>query len=242
MTRLPADKALQQMSDWLAQLFGQRLRSLVVYGSVASGNHHAGYSDVNLLCILDRIDAATLDQAADALRWWIDQGNPPMVVLSQAELQDAADVFPIEYLDIRSHHRLVRGEDLITGLPHYPEQHRLQVEHDLRTHLIRLRSRYMRANKDAKAVEKLLLESVSTFLTLFRHALVAVGEPLLAKKQDIAAAAAAHFEFNVEPFQAILAARSAGSPMVRDKKQIYPLFAAYIEAIQRVERRLEEQP
>ena len=240
MARLPVDKALQQISDWLAQLFGARLRSLVAYGSVAMGNHHAGASDVNLLCILDTVNAATLDQAADALRWWTEQGNPPIVMLSQPELEDAADVFPIEYLDIRSHHRLLRGEDLITALPHYSAQHRLQVEHELRTQLIRLRSRYMRANKDAKAVEKLLLDSCSTFVTLFRHALVAVGEPILARKEDIVAAAAARFGFDSEPFRAILAARSGASPLVRDKKQIYPLFAAYLDAIQRVERRVEE--
>lgn len=240
MARLPVDKALQQISDWLTQLFGTRLRSLVAYGSVATGNHHAGTSDMNLLCVLDVVNAATLDQAADALRWWTGQGNPPIVLLSQPELEDAADVFPIEYLDIRSHHRLLRGQDLITSLPHDAAQHRLQVEHELRTQLIRLRGRYMRVNKDAKAVEKLLLDSLSTFVTLFRHALVAVGEPILAHKEDIVAAAAARFGFDSAPFRAILAARSGDSPLVRDKKQIYPVFAAYLDAIQRVERRVEE--
>lgn len=240
MARLPADQALQQISDWLAQIFGARLRSLLAYGSVATGNHHAGASDVNLLCILDTVNAATLDQAADALRWWMEQGNPPLVMLSQAEMEDAADVFPIEYLDIRSHHRLLRGEDLITALPHHAAEHRLQVEHELRTQLIRLRGRYMRVNKDVRAVEKLLLESFSTFVTLFRHALVVVGEPILARKDDIVTAAAARFGFDSAPFRAILAARSSESPLVRDKKQIYPLFAAYLEAIQCVERRVEE--
>ncbi len=240
MARLPVDKALQQVSDWLIQLFGTRLRSLVAYGSVATGNHHAGTSDMNLLCVLDVVNAATLDQAADALRWWTGQGNPPIVLLSQPELEDAADVFPIEYLDIRSHHRLLRGQDLITSLPHDAAQHRLQVEHELRTQLIRLRGRYMRVNKDAKAVEKLLLDSFSTFVTLFRHALVAVGEPILAHKEDIVAAAAARFGFDSAPFRAILAARSGDSTLVRDKKQVYPVFAAYLDAIQRVERRVEE--
>lgn len=242
MTRLPAEKALQQISDWLTQLFGPRLRSLVAYGSVVTGNHHPGLSGVNLLCVFDEVNAAVLDRAADAVRWWIEQGNPPMVLLSRAELETAADVFPIEYLDIRSHHRVLRGEDLMTGLPHHPTLHRLQVEHDLRTQLIRLRSRYMRTNKDPKAVEKLLMESLSTFTTLFRHALVAVGEPILARKEDIIAAAAARFGFDAEPIRAILAARLGASPIAHDKKQIYSLFAAYLDAIQRVERRLEEEP
>lgn len=239
MARLPAEKALQQISDWLTQLFGARLRSLVAYGSVAAGNHHAGASDVNLLCVLDEVNVATLDQSADALRWWMEQGNPPMVVLSQSELEDAADVFPIEYLDIRSHHRLLRGEDLVSRLPHHADLHRLQVERELRTQLIRLRGRYMRVNKDARAVEKLLLESCSTFVTLFRHALVVVGGPILARKEDIVAAVAERFEFDSEPFRAILAARRGDAPLVRDRKQIYPLFAAYLDAIQRVERRVE---
>ena len=239
MAKLDPEAALNQFAAWLERLLAARLRSLIAYGSYTGGNHHGEHSDINLLCVLDRVDGATLDQVAEALRWWTGQGRAPVVLLSEAELRDAADVFPIEYLDIQRNHRLLKGEDLVASLPHDPRLHRLQVERELRAKLVKLRAGYVGRQKDGKAIEALLLESFSTFVTLFRHALAAVGEPLLLAKEEVIAAAARRFDFAAEPFQAVLNARREARRLPRDLAAIRPIFAGYHDAIQRVERALE---
>lgn len=240
MAKLTKEAALDKIAAWLAELYGERLQSLIVYGSGTGANHHTKRSDLNLLAVLDRLDAATLDQGAAAVKWWTDQGNAPVVMLARDEQDDAADVFPIEYLDIQANHRVLKGEDLFARIPSFPDLHRRQVEHDLRAKLLRLRGAYMASGRDAKGLEALLLDSVSTFVTLFRHALVACGEPLRLPKDEVLAAAAARFQFAAAPFTAILGARRAGSRIEDGKLEaLRALFAQYLAAIQQVERALE---
>jgi len=236
------EAALEKITAWLVQLYGERLQSLVVYGSLApGGNHDAQRSDINLLAVLDRLDAATLDQGAPAVQWWSAQGNPPLVMLARDEQNDAAEVFPIEYLDIQAHHRVLKGEDLFAQAPHYPEIHRRHVEHDLRAKLLRLRGAYMSVGHDAKKLEALLLDSSSAFLTLFRHALVAVGEPMRVPKDEVLAAAAARFHFAPASFAAILAARRGNARLEGGKLEaLRHLFAHYLAAIHQVESGLED--
>ena len=238
------EAALQKISGWLAELYGARLQSLVAYGSAAGGNHRHQRSDINLLAVLDRLDAATLDQGAAALRWWTQQGNPPVVLLSRAEQDATAALFPIEYLDIQAHHRVLRGEDLFAA-PHdgpgAPGAHRHAVERELRSKLLRLRGAYTSVASDAKKMEAVLHDSASAILTLFRHALVAVGEPLQLHKDAVLAAAAARFGFAPEPLQAILHARRAGGRIAGGKREaVGSVFAAYLDAVQAVELAVRE--
>ncbi|MGH9394797.1 MAG: hypothetical protein ACRD1E_11555 [Terriglobales bacterium] len=239
---LAPQAALDKFSAWLADLYADRLLALVLYGSFANGgaNHVPHRSDINLLAVLDRLDAATLDCGAPAVRWWTEQRYPAPIILSRDEQQDSADIFPIEYLDIQAHHRLLRGADLFSALPRFPELHRRQLLHELRAKLLRLRAAYMLHGHQAKPLEAMLLDSISTFLTLFRHALAAPGEPLIVAKDDVLAAAAAKFGFAPGPFQAILQARRQKSRLENGKlDRLRPLFAHYLAAISQVERSLE---
>ena len=238
--KLEPEAALEKISSALTALYGDRLQCLVAYGSAAGGNHRHRRSDINLLAVLDDVDAATLDAAASTLLWWRQQGNPPVVMLSRAEQEHSPDVFPIEYLDIQSHHRLLHGEDLFVQ-PVRPDLHRHQIEHELRGKLLRLRAAYLALGQDAKGLEAVMLDSVNAFLTLFRHALVGLGEPFVVHKDHVLAAAAARFQFSPAPFAAILEARSQGRRIGADKLDaVRALFADYLAAIQQVERVLEQ--
>ncbi len=233
--------ALARITDWLQAVYGPALVSLTLYGSRAEGNagrHHGPASDVNLLCVLDQVSAERLAAGADALRWWQRQGHKPIAVLSRDEARDAADVFPIEYLDLQHHRQVLAGEDFFASAGSFPREHRQQVEHDLRAQLMRLRGRYPLA-QDGKSLRRLILESSGTFVTLFRHALAALGEPLVMEKEEVATAAARRFGFNPEPWLRILRARHGRSELPKDRAQLQPIFAAYLESIQSVERQLE---
>lgn len=234
------EKALERMSGWLAELYGARLLALVAYGSAAGGNHRHRRSDINLLAVLDEVDAATLDQGAEALRWWAQQGNPPLVLLSREEQAATARMFPIEYLDIQAHHRVLRGEDVFAAPAAEPDVHQLAVERELRSKLLRLRGAYTGAAGDGKKLEATLHDSASAILTLFRHALVAAGEPLRLHKDEVLEAAASRFGFRPEPLRAILAARHGGGRIAGGKAAaVGAVFAAYLDAVQRVELGLE---
>ncbi|MGH9412613.1 MAG: hypothetical protein ACRD0Y_02630 [Terriglobales bacterium] len=240
MRRMEAEQALQKITAWLVELYGARLQSLIAYGSAAGGNHRGKRSDTNLLAILDQLDATSLDLGVPAVQWWKQQGNPPLVMWTREEWADSADVFPIEFLDIAAHHRVLHGDDLFANLPHFPDLHRLQVEHDLRARVLRLRGAYMALGRDAKALEALMVDSISSFLTLFRHALAVVGEPLQVNKTQVLAAAAARFQFGAAPLAAVLEARLSGARLQGGKlESLRQLFADYLAVMMQVERSVE---
>lgn len=230
-------KDLAHITQSLQAALGEQLESLILYGSTVQGETSEKYSDMNLLCVLRESNAANLDAAAPALAWWARQEYPPVNLLSVEEQRDSSDVFPLEYLDIHHQHQVLAGKDCFAEVPAHPQLHRLQVEHDLRTQLMRLRSGYALAGSDSRKLEKLLLGSLITFLVLFRHALLAEGEGLTLRLADIIDAAARRFRIDAEPWRRLLDARRDGAKL--EKGALKQTFSLYLRDIQRVERAME---
>ena len=55
------------------------------------------------------------------------------------ELRESADVFAIELIDIQRSHRTLFGQDVVAAINVPMNLHRVEVEHELRTTLLRLR-------------------------------------------------------------------------------------------------------
>ena len=54
------EKLLTQLIGKLQKAYGERLISVVLYGSAAAGDHNADFSDINILCILSEISPREL--------------------------------------------------------------------------------------------------------------------------------------------------------------------------------------
>ena len=108
----PEDK-LQQLVQRLQTTCGENLVSVVLYGSAAREDFNEQYSDVNLLLVVRELGASALHAIAPIIAWWTHEEKlrPPMIMTLQ-ELQESADVFAIELLDIKTSHRTLAGEDV----------------------------------------------------------------------------------------------------------------------------------
>jgi hypothetical protein len=198
------EKLLEQLTAKLEQAFGERLVSVVLYGSAAVGDHHPKFSDYNILCVLSEITRKELAAGEPIFRWWREQGSPAPLLLSQSELANSTDCFAIEFLDIRQHHRILHGADVISTLVVDQSFYRAQVEHDLRAKLLRLRQKAAGMLSEPDQLRRLLADSVSTFCVLFRHALVLHGIEPPSRKREVVAAAAALFGLDAVPFEKLL--------------------------------------
>src|SRR3989442_694680 len=94
-------------ADAVARALGQRLVSLLLYGSAASGAHVPKRSDVNTLLICDVVDEGLFDALAPALRDWTRAGHPAPLIFTEREWRESADAFPIEYEGLPPHLRLL---------------------------------------------------------------------------------------------------------------------------------------
>jgi hypothetical protein len=227
-----AEKQINEFVSRLREVSGTNLQSVILYGSAADGEFHSDFSNLNLLCIVRESSFATLTAMAPAVEWWTRQKYHAPLVLTREELERSTDVFSIELLDMQQRHRLLFGDDVLSGLQIPMHLHRAQLEYELRGKVILLRERLLLAANDKKRMWELLLGSLSTFTTLFRHGLIALGDAPPKAKRDAVKALAARIPFDASAFLQLLDIREHKA----DAKQfdVADLFARYLKAVQQV--------
>jgi hypothetical protein len=235
------DKRLTQLVEKLRAAYGERLVSAILYGSAATGEHHPKFSDFNVLCVLAEITPRELGSSENIFRWWRDQGNPAPLLLTEHEVLTSTDCFAIEFNDIKRQHVLLYGKDVVSDLEVDNCFYRAQVEHDLRAKLLRLRQKASGMLSDAGLLRRLLLDSLSTFCVLFRHALILHGETAPLRKREIIQRAAERFGFDPLPFEKLLDVREERlKPRDADAAALLAPYlqgiSATIDAVDRLEK------
>ena len=177
------DHKLDELVQKLKTSGGDNLKAVALYGSAVTGEFHSKHSDLNVLCILEQAGAARIEALHAPVEWWMKQGHRAPLFFTLKELQSSADVFAIELLDMKMHHQMLYGEDVLAGLVVPLHYHAIQVERELRTYWLRFRQAILTAPKKADTYLDLMTSSFSAFTALFRHVLIALGEPPAAHKR-----------------------------------------------------------
>jgi Nucleotidyltransferase domain len=206
---------LDQIVERLKKALADRLVSVVLYGSAANGDLQAGYSDLNVLCVLSEITPRELAAVAPVFLWWRGLGNPAPLLLTRTEFATSTDCFAIEFHDIRDQHRILYGENVVEELQVDDSFYRAQVEHELRAKFLRLRHKAVGVLADRHLLSRLLADCLSTFCVLFRHALILHGIDAPRGKREALIKASEYFQFSAEPFERLFDLRE-GKAAARD--------------------------
>jgi hypothetical protein len=108
---------MQVIDDLGAQAqtaLGDRLRSVILYGSAAEGRLRAT-SDVNLLFVLKAFDAS-VDAFRDPFRFAKAAANVTAMFVLETELPDAAEAFAQKFADIGRRHLVLYGDDVVANI------------------------------------------------------------------------------------------------------------------------------
>ena len=232
------DKDLNELVARLKQTAGQNLQGVVLYGSAVDHDFRE-HSDLNVLCLLHRLQSANLEELRPVGLWWWRKGHPPPLLFTLAELRNSADVFSIELLDMKSRHRMLEGADFFAELEVPMGGHKLQVEREWRTNVIRLRQSFLRWGGRRTELEQLLIASASSFGTLFRHALIALHEEAPNSSRDAATRLAKLVSADASAFQRILDLRegkSAGGEL-----SLESLLASYLDLVSKVAEEMDRR-
>ena len=232
---------LTELVKRLRDVTGDNLKAAVLYGSAVSGEFIAKHSDLNILCVVGAAGAAQLEQLHPVAQWWTREGNRIPLIFTLDELVRSADVFAIELLDIKRHHRMLFGADFLEQFDVPMHMHRLQVERELRTGWLRLRQAILVAPRKRKIQLGIMLSSISAFCVLLRHALLAMGQPEVHTKREAVNAMASLCGANASAFHAILDVREGkrkeGAIEAEETLQLYLEFVEVVT--NEVDRRLE---
>jgi hypothetical protein len=228
------DQLLSDLVQKLKAALGERLISVILYGSAAVGDWQQKTSDLNVLCVLDRITPAELAKSEPVFRWWREKGQPVPLLLTAEELGGSTDCFAMEFHDMQEHRRVLHGSDVILGLTVEDRFYRAQVEHELRSKQIRLRQKAAELLPDHKRLVTLLTDSISTFCVLGRHALILSGHEARWKKQEILAALETLLGSSFKNCMAILTIRQSGeSPSSGDAVSLLDGYLKETDALVR---------
>jgi len=230
------EKLLTQLVEKLQKAYGDRLISVVLYGSAACGDHQPKFSDINVLCVFANTAPRELADGEEIVRWWRDRVNSALMFITEREVSESADYFAVEFIDMQRSHRLLYGKDVLSSLVIDRQFHRSQVERDLRAKLLRLRQKAAGVVSHPDLLRRLLLDSVSTFCVLFRHALALCGVDAPPKKRETLAAVHEHFGIDTAAFEKLLDVRE-GRIKQRQVDPL-PLLGPYLETIGAVTGRL----
>lgn len=223
------DKLLDELVGRLQRAYGKELVSVILYGSAAAGDWHPGYSDLNVLAVLQRVGIEQLDKAEKIFQWWREQGNPSPLLMAESEVRGSTDCFPIEFHDMAERRRVLFGDDVIAGLVIDDRYYRAQIEHEIRAKLLRLRQKAGGVLHDQRLLMRLMLDSVSTFVLLGRHALRLARGQAPWRRHEAVRALRAEFGIPGESFERLLRLRE-GSEKARPT-EAPALFEKYLQEI-----------
>src|SRR5690606_36782580 len=109
-------KTAAEIARALETSLGERIHSVLLFGSVARGEAVEGVSDINVLVLLDRVDAAALEATGPLERRWANAGYTVPLVMAEDEWRRAADVFAIELSAMKDAHVILHGHDPLVEL------------------------------------------------------------------------------------------------------------------------------
>src|SRR5229473_6953642 len=226
------EKMINDFVSRLRTAAGANLESVILFGSAVAGDFHPEFSNVNLFCVIRDSSFAALQALVPAVKWWDSQKQPPPLFMTRDEIARSVDVFTIELIDMQQHHRVLFGEDVVQGLSIPANLHRVQVEYELREKLALLRQHLLLASGNDLRMWELLTRSVSSFVTLFRHALIVLGHDAPVGKREAVQELSKQMGFDASGILQVLDVREKKSD--RKRLEVADVFSRYLAALEHV--------
>ena len=225
----------KKINDFVGRLrgaAGENLESVILFGSAVTGDFHPEFSNLNIFCVVRDNSFAALQALAPPVKWWDGQKQPPPLFMTRQQIERSTDVFTIELIDIKQHHRVLFGEDVLQSVTIPPKLHRVQVEYELGEKLALLRQHLLLASGNDSRMWELLVRSVSSFATLFRHTLMVLGRDAPIGKREAIQALSKHIGFDSSAFLRVLDVRESKAD--RKKSDVAEVFSGYLAALEQV--------
>lgn len=226
------EEAMAELVRRMRETGAGNLLSIVLFGSAAHGEFRPGYSDVNLLCVLRDASFSSLQKISPVIEWWRKKRYGPPLVVTLEEMKSSAAEFSIEFIDMKQRYRVLYGEDVLRVLEVPMHWHRFQLEYELREKLFLLRQQLLLANNNESELWEVMLHSLSSFTTLFRHVLLELEDAERTHSRDAVVELSKRLSFDDSAFLQLMDIRAKKV----DRKQLRATDFAerYTGAIERV--------
>lgn len=180
-----AQKKIMPYLKKMADIHGDNLISVFVYGSAAGENYVPKSSDINSVFVFKELKFQVLENSLKLISKGIFKKIAAPLFLTKDYINSSLDVFPIEFLDMKENHILLYGEDVLSGLEIKGEHICLFCEQQIKGKLIRIRQAYLEVGLKKKGLEALLKESLNSLIPVFRNLIRLKGQQTPIGKAEI---------------------------------------------------------
>jgi hypothetical protein len=210
---------LVELQQSLERELGDELAALILHGGVVRGGRFDGTEDLHLMIVLREAALEKLARIASALTMARYAIRVEPMLLTSTEVQQAADVFPLLYDDIRHAHVLLAGTDPFSALQIDDRHRRLRIEQELRDAQIRLRRLIIDSLGDPETLGAGLAHKVrqirSPLLALLKLRKVSgLSENATDGVADVVRTAGKHYGVDITTLLALPAAPDSALPVI----------------------------
>ena len=212
------EEYLQEFVTGLQSVLEGKLLSAVLYGSAATGEAYSPESDLNVLVVLKEFSLSDISGLKNIIRRGWKHARIMPVFWTEGEFKNSLDVFPVEFLEMKRHHKVLYGADILAGLDVDTKNLRHQIEFELRGKLLRLRAEWPGFEDSPKAGMDVLARAGTSLTVIFSQAQGVPGSKLDASL--------------AEPFRRCVLMKRGGIKLDRD--ELARLFCDVHDSVGRI--------
>jgi hypothetical protein len=231
MSLHPKDEAtLGRVVDALRIAFGQRLVAVALYGESASPGYRPGHSPIDVAVVLDVLRASDLRTLRPYVAGWHRRRVSTPLLVDPAYLAGSRDAFPLEFVELRDHHRMLHGRaEPFTKIDVHADHLRLELEEQAKGKLLHLREAYLGLGRSNRGLRRLLLETPPTFQVILRGLLALRDVPRPGDPTSVLRAVEQHFSVSLPTLHRLQRVRAGGDSLAGG--ELETVFERYLDEV-----------
>lgn len=233
-----AAKNIKPFFDEITDKFQGKIHSIHVTGTALTDDFDEKRSDINSIIVLKEMDLKFLEVLAPLGKKYGKNKVGAPLIMTPEYIKTSLDVFPIEFLNFKLIHATVLGEDVFKDLAIDKMNLRHQCERELKTKLIWLRQGYVSSLGDRKKLAEGFVNSISSYIPLFRGIIVLSGNEPPLKQGEVITALGKALNINTGAFSEILKEKHDKVKLSMEK--LNTIFEDYYSATEKLGKIVDE--
>jgi hypothetical protein len=222
-------KYVEDYVQKLGKEYGDNLVSVMVYGSATGNDFNLKKSDINVLLIFKKVGVSDLKKYS-VMKNFSKKISP--TIFTKEYIRSSQDVYPIEFLEIQERYLTVFGEDVLADLNIDRKYLRLECEQQLKGGLIKLRQGFLSSRMNQDAVERLLCDSINSFIIVFKSLLRLKEQEIPSDKQVVIEKTGELYDINRSIFISLLKHKAGIEKICKCEYEIF--FERYMFELERL--------
>lgn len=231
-------KSLSPYLEELLEIHRDNLLAIIVYGSATGKDFIPGASNINLLLEFQKMSLSVLKKSLKLVAKGIKRKIVAPLFFTKEYMESSSDVFPIEFLEIAGNHLLLYGEDPFVSLKINKENLRLECEEQLRSKLIRLRQTYLEVGLQRRGIDRLLKDSLTSLIPVFRNILYLKGKTVPYEKEKVLTEIGGEFGIDSETFLAIWRDKKDNNRIGKEDAEV--VLGRYIDELFKLTKEIDK--